>query len=576
MLPVINKRKTTVRTLLFIFIFLNILIPILFIGLNSTKYSNFKNDYFDGRTPKTQGFSKEDYKPILDKEKHALGDINITELIFNERGINTSDGMDNGYMDDLSSGRLNMSYKGTDFIETTKLAQVDNLNENITDYKKITVLLNESISVEYNQTSANYLFYTPRLTPFLDAQLWVENDTGLSLQEVNEGNYSIEIGIINFLRFNYKDYFPYINLNFTMHILFEYNFTIESWKLTQDFNQELLLDEDEDYIVNPNFNYEFKIVGSKYNEYNNDTIFADNLEVNLTINLPDKELLRNIKLKINSINQDSFLKPDKSITPKSFVEANNSLFEISFSASYGILFVDPLKDTWAIDRLVEDRDIRERIYFPYIAYGPGRIYIKYVTITEKTISFGQVISSSSLFGRSLSYEEVNVTQFEEDIKYSLIFTENATKKAGIEITLPYIIRGEICPFTIKYETDQDLRIKVMDNIRMPIAGLDVKIYYYGELYGTYISKEKNQPIGPTITDENGEILVKNVPNGNYTLKIYQGDVLIKEAEVSAHLEINYVITPIIHFPFVIMIFGSIFGLIFGVGYVLYRKQKSFQ
>jgi len=247
------------------------------------------------------------------------------------------------------------------------------------------------------------------------------------------------------------------------------------------------------------------------------------------------------------------------------------LFHVSVS------FVD---ETWAIDRLYEDNDIRERIYFPYIVSGPQRIYIKYVKVIEETISFDQVTSYSSLFGRATFYEEVNVTELEEDIKNSLVFSENATKRAGIKLTLPYMIRGEIKteinPIMINYETEHNLRIIITDNIRMPIAGLDVKIYYYGELYGTYISLDKNQPIGPQITDENGEILVKNVPNGNYTIKIYQNEVLIKEAEVSAYLEVNYVATPIIHFPLVIMIFGSISGTIFIIGLIIYRKQKSLQ
>jgi len=580
----LSKRRTTIRKLLFIFILLNMFIPLLLNGLNNTTSPNFVSNSYNNNKGvlKTQSFSKDNYNPILEGEKQALGDINITNLKFSEIGINYSEYMSteyDDYKDDLLSGALKMIYKRTQFKNTTKLAQVDNINENITDYKKITVLLNESISVAYNnsiQSLEGYLMYAPRLNPFLDAQLWVKNDTSLPLQPIKKGNYSIiKINDINFLRFNYKDYFKYNNLNFTMHVLWEYNFTIQNWKLIQDNDQELLLDDDEDNIINPNFNYEFKIAGNKYNKYGNATILADNLEVNLTINLPDKELLRNIQFKINSVNQNNFLTSENSIvTALQLVKANGSLIEIEFYARYRILFDDPVKETWAIDRLVEDTDIRERIYFPYISSGPSRIYIKYVNVIEKTVSFGQVIEISSFFGRSLYYEEVNVTEFEEDIRYSLIFNENATKRAGIKITLPFLIKGEICPYTIKYETDLDLKIIVTDNIRMPVVGLDVRIYYYGELYGTYISNENNQPIGKTITDENGEIFVKDVPNGNYTIEIYQGENFIKEAEVSAYIDVNYVITPIFHFPFVIMILSSIYGLFFGIGYYIFRKQKQ--
>ena len=158
----------------------------------------------------------------------------------------------------------------------------------------------------------------------------------------------------------------------------------------------------------------------------------------------------------------------------------------------------------------------------------------------------------------------------------MIFNENATKRQGIQITLPFLLKGEICPFTFKYEVDKDLKVIITDSIRMPVVGLDVVVYYYGEKYGTYISKEKNQPIGPTITDENGEILVENVPNGNYTIKIYDPitEELIYEAEVSAFTEINYVITPIFHFPLIVLIFSLGSLSIFGLGYKIFKKQKT--
>jgi hypothetical protein len=293
------------------------------------------------------------------------------------------------------------------------------------------------------------------------------------------------------------------------------------------------------------------------------------------VNFPDKTLLMNHKIQINSENfGSSILNADKSLSR--LVRANNTRFIIDFKVSYIIGFVEPVDETWAIDRLVEEKDIRERIYFPQIISGPSHIFIKYINILEDTIGFDQVESESSLFGRGVSYVEVNVTELEEDIRNSLIFNENATKRQGIKITLPYLIKGEVCPFTFKYETDKDLKVIITDNIRMPIVGLDVVVYYYGEKYGTYISKEVNQPIGPTITDQNGEILVENVPNGNYTIKIYDPitEELILEAEVSAFTDVNYVLTPIVHFPLIVLIFSISSLSSFGIGYKIFKKQKK--
>lgn len=574
-----RSRKKRIKYFIFFLIVLNIVIPLLIVGLQGNTQSNVNENYYNEKTPKTQSFSKGDYEPILDTEKQGLGDINITNIDFDEIGFNSSQTKAD-LKADLTSGALNMTHEGTEFIKTMKVAQVDNINENITDYRKITILLNESINVVYNASIdplEGYLIYAPKLTPFLDAQLWVENNTPVTL--VDKQYYSFDKNDdINFLKFNYKDYFMYNVLNFTMHIIWEYNLKINSWKLTQYEVDDLLIEE-EDQVLSPEFKYEFTIVGLKY-KYDNQTkkyveLPADNLFINLTVNFPDKVLLMNHKIQINSENFGSnILNADKSLSR--LVLANNTKFLIDFTVSYIIGFVEPVDETWGIDRLVEGKDIRERIYFPQIISGPNHIYVKYVNIFEDTIGFEQVESETSLFGRKISYVEVNVTEFEEDITNSLIFNENATKRQGIKITLPYLIKGEVCPFTFKYETDRDLRVIITDNIRMPIVGLDVVVFYFGEKYGTYISKEVNQPIGPTITDQNGEILVENVPNGNYTIKIYDPitEELILEAEVSAFTDINYVLTPIVHFPLIILIFSISSLSIFGIGYKIFKKQKK--
>lgn len=563
------SRKKRIKYFIFFLIVLNIVIPLLIVGLQGKSQSNVDENYYYDKNPKTHSFSKGDYEPILDTEKQGLGDINVTDIDFSDVGFNSSQTKVD-LKADLTSGALNMTYEGTEFIKTMKVAQVDNINENITDYRKITILLNESINVVYNASIdplEGYLIYAPKLTPFLDAQLLVENDT--FFKRVNEGNYSFEeIGSINFLRFNYYDYFPERALNFTMHIIFEYNLTVDNWRLTQNLDD--LLIEEENQILNPKFTYEFRINGLKFINVNDTSPTpADNLDVNLTVNFPDKALLKNHKNYGSGI-----LNPDGSLSKE--VLANNTKFLIDFTVGYIIGFVEPVDETWGIDRLVEDKDIRERIYFPGIISGPNHIFVKYINILEDTIGFDQVESESSLFGRAISYVEVNVTELEEDIRNSLIFNENATKRQGIKITLPFLLKGEICPFTFKYETDKDLKVIITDNIRMPIVGLDVVVYYYDEKYGTYISKEVNQPIGPTITDQNGEILVENVPNGNYTIKIYDPitEELIVEAEVSAFTEINYVLTPIIHFPLIILIFSISSLSIFGIGFMIFRKQKT--
>jgi len=43
--------------------------------------------------------------------------------------------------------------------------------------------------------------------------------------------------------------------------------------------------------------------------------------------------------------------------------------------------------------------------------------------------------------------------------------------------------------------------------------------------------------------------------------------------LSAFLEINYVKTPLIHFPLLILIIGGISAILIGLGLIIYRKRE---
>ena len=578
------NKKIVFKTITVLFIFISLILPFLFVNFTANKGDSYTNstNYSDLRyenEPKTQ-FSKDDYSPILEIEQSALGQINITNLYFNETGFTIWTLKYPNLDDDLNSGALKMIYKQTKFIRHVAPVEFTDYNEEKIQgiYTKIRV--NESISVQYNKSKPGlegYLFYLPRLNRVELLELWVENGTPSKLTKLNSGNYTIETisETQQNLLFYYDRFFKSNVYNFTFHLIYDFEVVIDSWDLQQETNQELVISEDKKSI-SPKYHYEFFLYGYKTpSDIIDHEIFADSLLLNLTISPMNKDLLFGHQFWINDqIVTTSFLHPDKSIYTNWQV-SNRTHYYLEFFVTFTMDFVDPVDFSWGIDRLVADDDIRERIYFPRIISGPSRIYLKNVKILEETIAFDQIISASSIFERPVLFTEINVSQTEEETGQSLIFNEITTKRRGIKITMPYMILGEVCPFIIKYETGSNLKIVVTDNIGMPVSNLEVIIYYFGEEYGTYISSEKTQPLGPQITDENGEILLEKVPDGNYTVKVYYFNNVVKESEVSTFLEINYVPTTIIHIPIVVLIFGSIFGfvLIIGLFYRL-RQEKS--
>ena len=521
--------------------------------------------------PNPQAFSIEDYEPILEDGSQNLGNITVSNLIFDEKGFYNNSVKYPDLQDDFSTGALRMAYQNTSYLYTTLSARYDNLDQtNFND--KITVVLNESISVEYNYSKSGaegYLIYGFRLSPILVKEVFIHNQSTDPIEKLNENQYSIDSS--NFIRFNYYDYFQVDENNFTMYIKYEYNLTINNWDLNQISKNHIIRTQEKSF--SPRFAYNFTFGGFKWNETsNNIRVPAYNLKAFLEVNLPNKEVLYNHSLIVSDLEISNYLGSNNIINLTSYAEYIP--IEIQFSANFTLRFENPLDFSWAIDRLIENRDIRERIYFPSLISGPDRIILRYITLVETTITLDQVVSNNSVFERPVSYFDANVSIIQDELENSLIFTKNSIKKKGLKIFLPYLVKGETDPFILKYKATKDLRVIITDNINMPLTGVKLELLYFDQLYGTYISNDLVQPMAPAFTNENGEIIISNVPNGIYSARIYLNDQLLLEAEVTPFQDINYITTNIFHFPSVILVFGSFFGIIILIGFIYHLKNRS--
>lgn len=562
------------KFLIVLFVVLSSLIPLIFMddlfNYNSLDRENF-NINID---PKIQIFSKDDFTPILDAPEQGLGNITITKLTFNEEGVfNRSDKYPD-LVDDLKVGALNITYLETQYMQTNEIAQFNNLDKSLPESDKITVLINESISVQYNSSieeSEGYLIYNPRLIPHVLKQVFVQNETSSIIEELSEDDYSLDDDY--YIIFDYQNYFQDPNNfhNFSMYFIFEYELIAFDWELAQDPKDILTLAQQQQ-TFNPSFYYNFTLIGLKDpGNINASSTLADNLFLELTVNPLDKDLFYDQQLKINDQVVNDFLEQDNLINIT--ISADAKLFSLTFKTNFTLKFENPVDYTWAIDRLIEGRNVRERIYFPSLISGPKHIYLKNVSVIESTITVNQVISNSSLFDRPVEYFDAIISITQSSIEYSLIFTESAVKRKGMSLMIPYLILGETNPFMLKYDATNDLKIVITDNVRMPLNGYKIELLYFGKVFGTYISNNLTQPMAPAYSDENGEILIENVPNGNYTARIYQDNVIIIEASVNTFSEVNYVSTDVPYFPLWILIFGSINGALILIGLIIYFNYK---
>ncbi len=559
-----KDNKRLIILFLFFLIIFNIMVPFLIGSINFG--SNSKTfAYSDINThPNPSDFPTYNYTQILSEEKYALGNITVKDIDLEdlEGGIYVNNNTYSDLWEDYESNALNISRSDLLFIETTEFAVQDNLNEKVKDRSLITVKINESLEVTLNNPEKKYLIYHTRLFPSRLLDFFV--DDGTDVDELDsETDYTIDDD--GFIFFNYTKYFqpsPIPNF-FNLYLTWEYDIEVDTWELSQETKPTLNMKENEVNLT-IDYNYYFVLNGKKSDDnINNPSLFASNIYFALTVDLPDKDLLSNHVLELNneSVVVNNHLTENKSISillTDSF-SGNQSIFSLNFTTVFTIKFINPVGETWAIDRLFAKRNNRERVYFPSIVSGPKRIFLKFLTIYEPSIYYEEVISSTSLFERGVAISDVNTS---------------ITGKSGINIGIPYLILGETCPTMIKYKTSETLKIVIFDNIKMPLMGVSIEVFYFGLEFGTYISNNQTKPLSLAKSNENGEIYLYNVPHGNYTIKVYNRGELIKEANISTYKDENVISTNIPHFPLWMIIFGIINASILIIGSFLYLKYKN--
>lgn len=528
---------------------------------------------------KVNDFSKDDYEPILTKKQQSLGKIILKDFEYNKEGFyNVSELQEElGTILNITEGSINV-----EFLSMETAAMVYNLGLASENSKKIVLNLRDSLRANYDITVPSedddrYILYRPKLDSINIKDVYFSNISSSTLVKLSEENGDYDIIENDFVRFNYYDYFQNDSREFRLYIDYFYNIPLINWTMNQNDINNLIF-QNESKPLYPKFTYRFNISTTEVpgTTYSSQRVLIP-VPLDLNITLPNKDQIYNHSLTVNNVG----LSPNTYLTEDNIINltlsGNNSELLLNFNTKITMKFEKPVENTWAIDRLIEQNDVRERIYFPTIISGPSKIYF-YVSILENTISSDQVRSTESLFEREVSYSSVDTRDVEEEIGDSLVFTEQASVKQGIKVRLPFILPNETAPFSIKYQVTENLRIVVTDNIDMPAQNLRLKVYYQGKEYGSYISVDKVLPLADLTTNANGEVSINNAPNGFYRVEVYQGNNLLANTTINSYQRTNYITTDIPHFPTTIIIFSSVNAILLAAGAFIYirttkEKQK---
>ena len=238
----------------------------------------YQNPNMIGEIPDSNIYTLEDYDPILEDGRQNRGNITVTDIIFNEKGFYNDSIKYPDLQDDIDTEALKMAYQHTEYLYTEKGASFDNLDPS-TASSQITIVLNESISIQYNHSkpgSEGYLMYGFRLSPIRVKTISINNESSNPVEELNENQYSVDNN--DFLIFDYYDYFQIEENNFTIYVEYEYDISLGNWDLRQISKNNIIRTHEKSF--SPRFVNNFTLLGLKWNETSTSVkVPADNLSI---------------------------------------------------------------------------------------------------------------------------------------------------------------------------------------------------------------------------------------------------------------------------------------------------------
>jgi len=549
MLNKFNLRKFAfVLVILFIISFSLILYCVN--GIKEFNHKDSSNFDYTINSPKLQLF---DYEPVLSEKLHDLGNISIIKMDTQDQGFLYRNGDYDNIKNDLNSGNLITRDFNLIFSNTIRPARFN--NSDIRDrFENIIVKFNISITFDYNSSASGLLMYQTNLHPTNLLNVYL-NETLLPKE-----NYTLDSK--NAFIYNYRE--QYIAENGTLCFIFTYDYwiSIEYWKINQSPNQNMIM-INKTQIQSVNFTYNFTIKGLIKTSQGSIGL-AENLTLDFLFCIEDSIKLYNFEYLIGNESKDINTHKNSQNWFNGSCPANQTIISLKFTTDFLIAFNSVCYDFWAIDRLVQMDNIRERIYFLEILDGPSGIYLEGIQFIELNVYYSQFRKINTNFERVANVTDLNTTE-----------GGSLSPRLGLNITSSYFIKNEVLAVIVEYQTTEFLSVVVSDHIKAPLAGMILKFYFFNQTYGTYISSVKSQPIPQKITNYAGQVLLYNVPIGVYTVEVYNSlGQFIMNGTADTSIALNYIDTTIMHFPTWIIIFSIIYSIILGLGAWIYIKNKN--
>ncbi len=579
-----NKNKKSANILVCIFA-LSILCQTLISGNNLPLSTNDNQNLINSSFENVKSAALP-VQPNMEKEvlENGLGQIEITDAVF------YPDPDEDDYIL-LDNENITHIYHDSDFVRTIENATTERANGAEVRTSNIRIQMYESIIWGYNSSISSLdsfeFGYIPDY-PIVELIEIRKFGSGL-VANISNKFYLDEINGLTGIFYDFEEEYIHNNED-TVELIYIYEIyvPITEWSITTKIETEgstwTLASGNINYIENVSEIVEQEF---KYSVRLGDESNPLSMNAQFKITFPNPEDIYGLIItdfNNNEGNPYPVTKVNNIISMSSFVDSINlmesDILEATFHAKFEIQFLEVVDGLWCEDRLVSNMNVRERDYKFSIVDGPDDLMISYFGFNETSIHFNQVnkdFGVKSALGRTAGMRDMNTTIVGENSSVTVYTNASGIVFLMENTNTPFeMFPGEVDIFTIRYRTNKDLKIIVTDSIRSPLSNLKVKIFVGGRPYGTLVSNFVSYPLAAQTSDEFGRITVRNVPMGNYSIVILDSDGNPREnitANSMNDFKDNIIITSIVHFPSVILVYLGFSCVFIFAGFTIYKKNK---
>ncbi|MBD3187783.1 hypothetical protein GF325_13185 [Candidatus Bathyarchaeota archaeon] len=314
-------------------------------------------------------------------------------------------------------------------------------------------------------------------------------------------------------------------------------------------------------------------------------------EINLTLfYVPvEGDLLINPRFFINGIELDSSIEnnfsglglPAWKITAPNAstkISTGNDILSVEFGINTTIGFVDVYNERWTKDMIIRDVDVRARTFSIEILEGSETYLVERVEFNMTDMDFRYVIDHRTLAASTpeaaVAVSNNTYSFYDEELDFQLVFRPNGTR---FKVGRIQKATGKV-EATLYYRTANEFTLRVLDELRNPIRGAKITLFYENETirFGTLMAASNPIHYPEKETGWLGTLKYYNMPPGKYIASVTNDGEFVKmfNFTIDDHGTENSfdIVTGVPYQPTLLIAWCCIFGVIALIGIIYIKKQ----